>query len=183
MPSRASRLLPLVAVLLALGGGLAACGGDDEPDTDSVALTELPRNAQNDPSAPGRPASGRLATGGDGGAADAGDAAGSGDAADEMGDGDVGDAGSGDGGDEGAQRTSDPEGEAIFSQSCAGCHTLAAANATGSVGPNLDETSLDEAGIAAKIRAGGGGMPSFAGQLEQAQIDAVAAYVASSSGS
>src|SRR3712207_8136636 len=35
------------------------------------------------------------------------------------------------------------DGQAIFSASCASCHTLAAANAAGTVGPNLDEAKPD----------------------------------------
>lgn len=180
MPSRASQLLALVAACLGLAFGLAACGGDDDSDTASVQLTELARDPQNGAS-PGRPSDGRLAGADDSASADAPPSTAGGEDA-------------GDGGDDDASAEEAPaeesdagsanaEGEAIFAQSCAGCHTLAAAGASGTVGPNLDDTSLDQAAIAEKIRAGGGGMPSFGGQLEQTQIDAVAEYVAGAAGS
>ena len=73
-------------------------------------------------------------------------------------------------------------GKAVFEANCAGCHTLADAGATGAVGPNLDESKPDSASVAAKVTAGGGGMPSFAGQLTPEDIANVAAYVSSVAG-
>jgi mono/diheme cytochrome c family protein len=74
-------------------------------------------------------------------------------------------------------------GETVFaSAGCGGCHTLAAAGATGSVGPNLDELKPDAATVAAVVSDGAGGMPAFGGQLSAAEIQAVADYVASSAG-
>ena len=70
-----------------------------------------------------------------------------------------------------------PTPEALFTQNCASCHTLAAAGATGTVGPSLDGSSLPVAGIIEQIRQGGGGMPPFEGQLTDEQIDALAKYV------
>jgi cbb3-type cytochrome c oxidase subunit III len=67
--------------------------------------------------------------------------------------------------------------KALFTSSCAGCHTLAAAGATGAVGPNLDQLSLTAGRIAEQIRTGGGGMPPFEGQLTDAQIQALAKFV------
>ncbi len=77
--------------------------------------------------------------------------------------------------------TGDP-GQAVFSSSCASCHTLAAAGASGAVGPNLDERKPDAARVSAIVTSGGGSMPSFSGQLSEAEIAAVAEYVAASAG-
>lgn len=74
------------------------------------------------------------------------------------------------------------DGKAIFaSAGCATCHTLAAAGATGTVGPNLDDTkpSVDKA--IERITQGKGAMPSFKGQLTAAEIRAVAEFVSNSS--
>ena len=38
-----------------------------------------------------------------------------------------------------SKHTDQTNGQKVFSSNCASCHTLAAANATGTVGPNLDE--------------------------------------------
>jgi mono/diheme cytochrome c family protein len=74
-------------------------------------------------------------------------------------------------------------GKAVFaSAGCVGCHTLADAGATGTAGPDLDQLRPDEARVAAQVRSGGGGMPSFAGRLSDGEIQAVAAYVASATG-
>ena len=66
----------------------------------------------------------------------------------------------------------------LFGGACAGCHTLSDANATGAVGPNLDETELDAEGINQQILNGGGGMPPQLLTGEDAEL--VAAYVAQS---
>jgi cytochrome c6 len=77
------------------------------------------------------------------------------------------------------------EGRALFTggatPACAICHTLKDAGATGSIGPVLDELRPDEARVAAAVRAGIGAMPSFAATLTEAQIRAVARYVAKAS--
>jgi mono/diheme cytochrome c family protein len=72
--------------------------------------------------------------------------------------------------------------EAIFSSSCASCHTLEAAGASGTIGPNLDESQPDEALAVERITNGMGVMPSFRGQLSEAEIAAVAKYVADNAG-
>jgi cbb3-type cytochrome c oxidase subunit III len=76
----------------------------------------------------------------------------------------------------GGAAASDPE--ALFKQNCAGCHTLAAAGATGQVGPNLDQLKIPESRIEQQIRKGGGVMPAFEGKLTDAQIKALANWVA-----
>ena len=74
-----------------------------------------------------------------------------------------------------------PDGKAIFaSAGCATCHTLAAAGATGTVGPNLDETKPSVDHAIERITQGKGVMPSFQGQLTAAEIRAVAEFVSSS---
>jgi cytochrome c6 len=84
-----------------------------------------------------------------------------------------------------ARRTaaSGPDGGKVFaSAGCASCHTLAAADASGGVGPNLDDLQPSFEAVRAQVTDGGGGMPSFNGQLSAAEIDAVAKYVAASAG-
>jgi len=70
--------------------------------------------------------------------------------------------------------------EVFASQGCGGCHTLSAANVTGTVGPNLDLTQLSEAEIAAVVTNGRNQMPSFANSLGEEDVAAVAAYVSES---
>jgi len=74
-------------------------------------------------------------------------------------------------------------GEQIFTSNCGGCHTLQAAGTNGTTGPNLDDLKPDEATVEQQVRNGGGGMPAFEGQLSDAQISAVASYVAGNAGS
>lgn len=77
------------------------------------------------------------------------------------------------------------QGKELFTKgavpSCAICHTLKDAGSEGAVGPVLDELKPDAKRVATALRNGIGQMPSFAGQLTEAQIQALAAYVASAS--
>jgi mono/diheme cytochrome c family protein len=74
-------------------------------------------------------------------------------------------------------------GKSIFAKAgCAGCHTLSAANATGTVGPNLDQAKPDFRLATARVTNGKGVMPSFKGQLTDQQIADVAAFVVKSTG-
>ncbi|MDQ3609608.1 MAG: cytochrome c [Actinomycetota bacterium] len=74
-------------------------------------------------------------------------------------------------------------GQQVFAASgCATCHTLAAAGAGGTIGPNLDRVRPARDGVARQVRDGGSGMPSFTQRLTDAQIDALAAYVAAVAG-
>ena len=74
-------------------------------------------------------------------------------------------------------------GEEVFaSAGCGTCHTLQEAGSTGTVGPNLDESSVDAAAAAQQVADGGGGMPPFSGQLSEEQIQDVAAFVVASQG-
>ena len=69
------------------------------------------------------------------------------------------------------------------SAACGSCHTLKAANAGGQIGPDLDAVPPNFEAVRAKVEQGGGGMPSFAGQLTPGQIRDVAAFVAKNAGS
>ena len=73
-------------------------------------------------------------------------------------------------------------GKAIFTANCATCHTLAAAGASGKVGPNLDQLKPDEKRVERQVTNGGAIMPAFKGKLTAAQIKAVAKFVASVAG-
>ena len=70
------------------------------------------------------------------------------------------------------------DGKAVFTDTCGSCHTLSAAGTSGSVGPNLDDVSLDASAIEGIIRDGRGGMPALGDKLSDAEIAAVAAFVA-----
>ena len=70
------------------------------------------------------------------------------------------------------------EGEEVFaSAGCGGCHTFSPAGSSGSVGPNLDDSSVTFERAVEQITNGGSGMPPFEGDLTAEQIDAVARYV------
>ena len=78
------------------------------------------------------------------------------------------------------QAEGDPAaGKAVFTGSagCSGCHTLADAQATGTVGPNLDQLKPSYDAAVAQVTNGGGAMPPFKGTLTEQQIKDVAAYV------
>ena len=68
------------------------------------------------------------------------------------------------------------------SAGCGSCHTLAAAKSSGQVGPNLDAAKPGYDTVVVMVTNGGGGMPSFGGQLSKQQIRDVAAFVATSAG-
>jgi len=71
-------------------------------------------------------------------------------------------------------------GKAIFaSAGCASCHTLKAAGSHGTIGPNLDERRPSMDKVVERVTEGKGVMPSFRGQLTQAQIQSVAEFVSS----
>src|SRR6266852_6783987 len=74
-------------------------------------------------------------------------------------------------------------GKAIFLKAgCTGCHTLADAKSTGTVGPNLNQAKPDYRKATARVTLGKGAMPSFKGQLTDQQIADVAAYVVKATG-
>lgn len=65
---------------------------------------------------------------------------------------------------------------------CAVCHTLQDADATGAIGPDLDELKPEYERVRKILVDGAGSMPSFAGTLDDAAMDAVAAYVVHATG-
>jgi len=74
-------------------------------------------------------------------------------------------------------------GFAVFQKAgCGSCHVLAAAHASGQVGPNLDSARPPYAKVVAQVTSGGGVMPSFAKTLSAKQIRDVAAFVATNAG-
>lgn len=73
-------------------------------------------------------------------------------------------------------------GKAVFTTNCSACHTLADADAKGTVGPNLDQAKPSAAIVATQVTNGGGVMPAFKGKLTPQQISDVAAYVSSVAG-
>ena len=73
--------------------------------------------------------------------------------------------------------------EVFASAGCGACHTLADAGSGGAVGPNLDQVKPAYALVVDRVTNGKGAMPSFKGQLDETQIQDVAAYVSSVAGS
>lgn len=66
--------------------------------------------------------------------------------------------------------------------SCATCHTLRDAQATGEIGPPLDELKPDEARVAQVLRTGLGVMPPFRDKLSERDLALLARYVAQVAG-
>ena len=72
-------------------------------------------------------------------------------------------------------------GKAVFaSAGCGGCHALKAANASGTVGPNLDQLKPDLARIEKQVINGGTTMPPFKDSLSPQKIADVSQFVYSS---
>jgi mono/diheme cytochrome c family protein len=89
---------------------------------------------------------------------------------------------SGCGGSDKAADSSSPSsaaGAKVFaSAGCGTCHTLSAASAKGTIGPNLDQLKPEQSRVERQVRNGGVGMPSFKTKLSDLQISQVAEYVA-----
>ncbi|UYO92963.1 c-type cytochrome [Pollutimonas sp. M17] len=87
---------------------------------------------------------------------------------------------------EGADPQQLEKGKALFMTgavpACAVCHTLSDAGASGAIGPDLDELKPDAARIKKVLQEGMGVMPSFADTLDEASMDAIAAYVVHATG-
>ena len=75
-------------------------------------------------------------------------------------------------------------GKAVYTgaSACIGCHALADAGATATVGPNLDDTMPSAALVVDRVTNGQGGMPPFGNTLTEQQIADVAAYISSVAG-
>jgi len=85
----------------------------------------------------------------------------------------------------GGTPTGDPvAGKEIFlgASGCTGCHTLADAGSSGTVGPNLDDAMPSFDLAYDRVTNGQGGMPSFGTSLTDQQRADVAAYVSSVAG-
>ena len=72
-------------------------------------------------------------------------------------------------------------GKAVFAANgCASCHTLAAAGASGNVGPNLDQAKPSQAKVRLYVQngstSGGISMPAFA-SMSQTDLNNIAAFV------
>ena len=75
------------------------------------------------------------------------------------------------------------DGKSIFASSgCGSCHVLADADASGTIGPNLDQSKPSVQLAIDRVTNGKGAMPSFKDQLNEAQIRAVAEYVSEAAG-
>jgi mono/diheme cytochrome c family protein len=89
------------------------------------------------------------------------------------------------------ETTTEPAGEGdpvagkevfLGSSACGGCHTLADAGTSGTVGPNLDESAPSADLVVERVTNGQGAMPAFGSTLTEQQIADVAAYVSSAAG-
>lgn len=65
---------------------------------------------------------------------------------------------------------------------CGVCHALKDAGTGGSIGPALDELKPDVERVLSAMKNGIGVMPSFKTSLDDAQMRAIARYVAQASG-
>ncbi|MGI9658445.1 MAG: PQQ-dependent sugar dehydrogenase, partial [Gaiellaceae bacterium] len=70
--------------------------------------------------------------------------------------------------------------QSFVSLGCGGCHTLAAANSAGTIGPNLDETRPSLELAIERITNGAGGMPAFGEQLSAGEIEDLARFIVES---
>jgi mono/diheme cytochrome c family protein len=102
-------------------------------------------------------------------------------------------AGCGDDDDEQAQASDDvpaaeltgdaTRGRAVWTEAgCNACHTLAAANAKGTVGPNLDRTQPSFDLVVNRVTLGQRAMPTFRGLLSDQKIADVAEFVSTEAG-
>ena len=74
-------------------------------------------------------------------------------------------------------------GEKVFTTAgCANCHTMEAAGAKGTVGPNLDDLRPNAQTVQRQVTNGGNGMPSFKSKLSPTEIQQVAAFVSTAAG-
>lgn len=72
-------------------------------------------------------------------------------------------------------------GEEVFAANgCGSCHALEEAGASGSIGPNLDESQPSFELAVDRVTNGAGAMPAFGDSLSEEQIRDVAAYVVES---
>jgi mono/diheme cytochrome c family protein len=72
--------------------------------------------------------------------------------------------------------------QVFASAGCGSCHTLKAAGANGTIGPNLDQKKHPLTLVLQRVSNGKGAMPAFKAQLTPQQIKDVAAFVVASTG-
>ncbi|MGZ8697460.1 MAG: c-type cytochrome [Gaiellaceae bacterium] len=89
----------------------------------------------------------------------------------------------GTGGEEGGGEAAPADGEAVFATAgCGSCHALAAADASGTVGPSLDDSKPAKELVVDRVTNGQGAMPAFKDTLSEAEIEAVADFVVANAG-
>jgi mono/diheme cytochrome c family protein len=82
-----------------------------------------------------------------------------------------------------AAGTANAAGKKVFATTgCGGCHTLADAGTTGTVGPNLDAVKPSAERVKAIVTSGKTPMPAYGGSLTPQQISDVADYVSQAAG-
>ena len=81
-----------------------------------------------------------------------------------------------------ASAATDPGLKVFKSAGCGACHTMKAAGAKGTVGPNLDQKKPSAALVTDRVTKGKGIMPGFKGRLSAGDIKAVATFVAKNAG-
>lgn len=78
-------------------------------------------------------------------------------------------------------------GKALFASeavpACAICHTLKDAGAEGAIGPDLDELKPSKEVVLKVLKEGMGAMPAFSETMSADDMQAVAAYIVSVTGS
>lgn len=78
------------------------------------------------------------------------------------------------------------EGKVLFqtdaTPACAICHTMEDADATGNIGPDLDELQPEAGRIIKAMQEGVGPMPSFSDSLSDDQMQAIADYIVHATG-
>src|SRR4051812_27582067 len=82
----------------------------------------------------------------------------------------------------GGTQNASAQGKTVFTSNCKGCHTLQAAGATGSVGPNLDDVRPDKATVQRQVENRGGPLPAVKGKLGEAPNKARAADLPAGAG-
>jgi alcohol dehydrogenase (cytochrome c) len=85
---------------------------------------------------------------------------------------------------EGEEKATTSPASEVFTTNCASCHTLQAAGATGTTGPNLDELKPSEKTVETQVIDGGGAMPAFGKTkiLTTKEIKEVSEYVSEVAG-
>ena len=160
------RRAALAALLVA---GLTACGGAEEtrPLPEDVEGTVARTTTEQQGGGGGGTGEQGGANGQQGGGGGTGEQGGGG-----------GEQGGG-GGEQGGGQQGDPAaGKEVFaSAGCGSCHTLSDAGASGTVGPNLDESKPDYELALERVTNGKDAMPAFKGQLSDKEIEDVATYV------